>query len=151
MLGWFERHATSISALSAALTAVLALAALIGVKIQIDGSARIQREQSARDIYREYLNLSVQKPEFAAPDYCAIAGSAQFASYQAYVDYLLYTGEQALSVDPQWQATIVDALGAHAAYLCDPETGDFQDDEEIAALVKSVRDRQCANVVACPR
>ncbi|MFZ1680236.1 MAG: hypothetical protein WAT70_04390 [Rhizobiaceae bacterium] len=150
MLGWFERHATAVSALSAALTAVLALAALIGVKIQIDGAARIQREQSARDIYREYLNLSVQNPDFAAPDHCALARTPRFAAYQAYVDYLLYTGEQVMSVDPTWHATIVDAMRPHAAFLCDPENGDIHPDEEIAALVQSVRDSECAKIISCP-
>jgi hypothetical protein len=149
MLGWFERNNKSISAISAVVTVVLALAALIGIKVQINGAAHIQREQSARDIYREYLNLSVQKPKFAAPDYCTIAKSNQLAAYQAYVDYLLYTGEQVLSVDPDWNETIDSALKPHAAYLCDTEEGEPYPDSDVEALVAKLRASECAKVKPC--
>lgn len=149
MLAWFERNNKAISAISAVVTAFLALAALIGIKVQIDGAARIQQEQSARDIYREYLNLSVQKPEFAAPDYCAIAKSNQLAAYQAYVDYLLYTGEQVLSVDPDWNETIDASLKPHAAYLCDADEGESYPDTDIEALVEKLRSSECAKVKPC--
>lgn len=148
MLSWFERNNKAVSAISAVVTAFLALAAIIGVKVQIDGAARIQREQSARDIYREYLNLSVQKPEFAAPDYCALAKSNQFAAYQAYVDYLLYTGEQVMSVDADWAATIDDALTPHAAYLCDTKDAAYPD-QDVQALVEKLQANACAAVKPC--
>lgn len=149
MLGWFEKHSQAISAISAALTALLAFAAIIGVKVQIDGAARIQQEQSARDIYREFLNLSVQKPEFAAPDHCAIARSPQAAAYHAFVDYLLYTGEQAIAADPSWTATIEDALEPHAAYLCELDNTETTPDPDIAALVARIRHTRCAAVSPC--
>ena len=148
MLAWFERNNKAVSAISAVLTVILALAAIIGVKVQIDGAARIQQEQSARDIYREYLNLSVQKPEFAAPDFCAIAKSNQLAAYQAYVDYLLYTGEQVMSVDPDWAPTIDDALAPHAAYLCDAHDNAYPD-PDVHALVEKLRQSACAKVKPC--
>lgn len=149
MFDWFGRHHQAISAISAFFTAILALAALVGVKLQIDGAERIQSEQSARDIYREYLNLSVQKPEFAAPDYCAIAKSGQLAAYQAYVDYLLYTGEQVLSVNPDWSETIDAALKPHAAYLCDSGADEPDPDPAVNALVIKLRAGQCAQVTPC--
>ena len=150
MLGWFDRHSQALSALSAVITAALAIAAIIGVKVQIDGAARIQREQSARDIYREYLNLSVQKPEFAAPDHCALEKSPQFPAYRAYVDYLLFTGEQVLSVDADWAETIHAALEPHAAYLCAIDARDAYADEDVEALIRSVRATQCERITPCP-
>lgn len=149
MLGWFEKHYKPISAIAALLTAFLALAALIGVKVQIDGAARIQREQSARDIYREFLSLSVQKPEFAAPDFCSLANSSQLPAYEAYVDYLLYTGEQVLSVDPEWQETIEVALAPHAAFLCDPKNTNNHPDPDVNALVIKLNAAQCQNIAPC--
>jgi hypothetical protein len=62
---------------------------LIGIKVQIDANARQQQEQSARDIYREFLNLSISKPEFADPDYCAIKGRSNAGAYENYVEYML--------------------------------------------------------------
>lgn len=150
MLGWFERHNKSVSAISALATAFLALAGLIGIKVQIDGAAKIQREQSARDIYREYLNLSVQKPEFAAPDYCSLVKSHQLPAYEAYVDYLLYTGEQVISVDPEWRETVEEALVPHAAYLCDAENVTNHPDPDVNALVIKLRTAQCQKITICP-
>ena len=150
MLGWFDRHSQAITAISAVVTAVLALAAIIGVKVQIDGAARIQREQSARDIYREYLNLSVQKPEFAAPDHCALEKSPQFAAYRAYVDYLLFTGEQVLSVDPDWAGTIHAALEPHAALLCSIDPAEAYADADVEALISDIRVSQCERIRPCP-
>lgn len=149
MLAWLENHEKPIKALMAITTALLTIAALIGIKVQLDGAARIQREQSARDIYREYLNLSVQKPEFAAPDYCALVTSNQFAAYQAYVDYLLYTGEQVLSVDPAWGPTIDNALEAHAAYFCAAEEDGAYPDADVQALVTKLQEAKCVKVKSC--
>ena len=149
MLAWFERNNKAVTAISGVLTAILALGAIVGVKVQIDGTARIQREQSARDIYREFLSLSVQKPEFAVPDYCVLSKSSQFAAYQAYVDYLLYTGEQVLSVDSDWSATIDEALKPHALYLCDIEEGETYPDTDVEALVNKLRVAECAKAKPC--
>ncbi len=149
MLGWFERNSQAISAIAAVVTALLALAAIIGVKVQIDGAARIQQEQSARDIYREFLSLSVQKPEFAAPDYCAIKQSPQLPAYRAFFDYLLFTGEQVLSVDPEWTGTITTALEPHAPLFCDAANEETYADADVEALVQDLRSSQCARINPC--
>jgi hypothetical protein len=145
---FLNTHSRAIQALSAMLTVVLALAALIGVKMQIDAAERIQRAQSARDIYREFLNLSIGKPEFIAPDYCAMAKSPQAPAYHTYVDYLLYTAEQTLSSDPGWEETIMATLNDHRTYLCT-----FEDEEEetgdVQTLLASFRASHCADVKPC--
>lgn len=115
---WFERHGSLIQGLASIAAVLVAVAALIGVKVQIDAAARLQQEQSARDIYREYLNLSIAKPEFADPDYCAIKGSNQDSAYSNYVDYMLYTSEQLLAVSPEWEGAMAEHWAPHAPYLC---------------------------------
>jgi hypothetical protein len=60
----FDRHANGVQAIAAIMTAVIALSALIGAKFQIYASAKVQPAQSARDLYREFLQLSVSKPNF---------------------------------------------------------------------------------------
>lgn len=117
-LGWFDKHGSAIQGIGTIATACIAIAALIGVKVQIDAASRAAQEQSARDIYREFLNLSISKPEFADPDYCAIMGGPQSAAYQNYVEYLLYTSEQMLSVSPEWESALTDHLSAHKDYIC---------------------------------
>ncbi len=67
MKRWLEQHAKALQALGVIVTMLAAVAALVGIKVQIDASARQAREQSARDIYREYLNLSIARPGICRP------------------------------------------------------------------------------------
>lgn len=148
ILGWIERHVAAVQALATIATMLIAIAALVGVKAQIDAAARQQREQSARDIYREFLSLSVARPEFARPDYCAIAGSAQEPAYEAYVDYLLYTAEQAIAADAGWDATFARSLAAHRAYICAAD--DWSDyGADVRRLIDRAGGSRCAAVPAC--
>lgn len=148
---WFERHGATVQGVTAIITALVALSALIGVKVQIDAAARIQQQQSARDIYREFLSLSIAKPEFADPDYCAIKGTPQQAAYENYVDYLLYTSEQVLEVSPDWQPVMNNHLSAHSDYLCaSPDWSDSTDAVEV--MVEKMKTTICKRErVACDR
>lgn len=142
ILGWLAKHGSAIQAMGAIATVLIAIAALVGVKLQIDASARIQQEQSARDIYREFLNLSISKPEFSEPDYCAIRNSAQASGYHNYVDYLLYTSEQMLSVSPDWEPTLTEHLGAHTQYICSERNWSGYTDN-VSAMVGRFRATAC--------
>lgn len=142
MKKWLERHAKAMQSVGVIVTILAAVGALVGVKFQIDASARQQREQSARDIYREFLNLSISKPEFANPDYCAIRGTANEAAYEIYVEYLLYTSEQILQTLPDWQETMEQRLLPHRELLC--SQGDWTGDApEVQQLIGDFRLRQC--------
>lgn len=145
---WLKRHAVAIQALTGILTILFAVAALVGVKLQIDAATRLQREQSARDIYREYLNLGIARPEFARPDYCAIVGTPQESAYESYVDYMLYTAEQAIEADPGWQPVFERNARQHAAYIC--SVADWQDyGPDVRHLIDRIRHRQCQTLRPC--
>lgn len=126
---------------------LIAVLALIGVKWQIDASARLQQEQSARDIYREYLNLSIARPELANPDYCAIRDTVQHAGYENYVEYLLYTGDQLLTASALWEPTLNEHLIPHREYLCAQQ--DWSDDTpQIRGLMTRFQAGQCKGFVS---
>ena len=147
MKKWLEDRAKVLQALAAIVTICAAVAALVGVKVQIDANARQQREQSARDIYREYLNLSIAKPEFSNPDYCAITGTPNEGAYEDYVEYLLYTSEQVLAAMPDWEPTLSARLTPHKELLC----GEANWGEETAAvrtMIGKFRARQCKGFVS---
>ena len=97
---------------------------------------------SRRDIYREFLNLSISKPEFASPNYCSIRGSPNEAAYEIYVEYLLYTAEQILQALPDWHDTMEQRLLPHRELLCTQSdwTGDAP---EVQQLIGDFRLRQC--------
>jgi hypothetical protein len=144
---WLERHAKAIQALTGIVTMLVAIFALVGVKWQIDASARLQQEQSARDIYREYLSLSISRPEFADPDYCAIRSGAQEAAYESYVEYLLYTGDQLLTASTAWEPTLLDHLTPHRELLC--RDNDWSDDSpQIKGLISKFKAQKCLGFIS---
>jgi hypothetical protein len=144
MKAWLESYAMSLQAMGAIVTMIAAIAAIVGVKVQIDANARQQREQSAREIYREYLNLSIAKPEFSRPDYCAIEGTPAEAAYEDYVEYLLYTSEQVLQAMPDWEPTLSARLIPHRELLCS-DTDWNGDVAEVQDMIQRFRDRHCAD------
>ena len=149
MKKWLEANFKALQAMAAIVTMVAAVAALVGVKMQIDANARQQREQSARDIYREYLNLSISKPEFSNPDYCAIMGTANEGAYEDYVEYLLYTSEQLLAAMPDWEPTLSARLTPHKELLCG-ETDWDEVTPAVQAMIQRFKVRQCSKfVTAC--
>jgi hypothetical protein len=150
MKKWLESHAKALQALGAIVTMIAAVAALVGVKVQIDANSRQQREQSARDIYREYLNLSISRPEFSKPDYCALEGTPNEAAYEDYVEYLLYTSEQVLQAMPDWEPTLAARLTPHKELLCS-DTSWIGDVPEVRGMIQRFRAKQCKGFVsACP-
>ncbi len=142
------KHAGAIQALSAILTVLIALGALVGVKMQIDASARLQHEQSARDIYREYLNLSINRPEFSSPNYCTLIGTPQEAAYETYVEYLLYTAEQAITADPDWEPVFLESLKNHTEYVCNVKDWSGYSDD-VRQLVSKFQAGHCGKRGVC--
>jgi hypothetical protein len=147
-MNWLHRHSNAIQALAALLTCVLALVALIGVKFQVDAASKIQREQSAKEIYRELLNLSIANPEYASPDYCALKQSPKFTAYESYVDYLLYTSEQVIDMDPAWIDSMEKHLAEHVDYLCS-QTDDDDNAPDVAEMLRGFKSKFCKGASAC--
>ena len=113
-MNWLNRNASAIEALGTITTALVALAVLIAIPWQIRASAALQAEQSARDIYREFVALSVNKPGFADPDYCAIkTDPLRLTAYSYYMEYLLYTAEQVTAVSDTWIPVMQSHLSQH--------------------------------------
>ena len=148
IIGWLDKHVGAIQAITAMLTVSLAVLALVGVKLQIDATARLQREQSARDIYREFLNLSISKPEYTEPNYCAIVGTAGEGAYENYVEYMLYTAEQSIAADPEWQSVFEPTMIAHRDYLC--TINDWSSySGEVEDLGRAFKAKQCGTPIVC--
>lgn len=145
MRRWAKRageNAPAIQALAAVLTVLLAIGALAGVKLQIDASARLQREQSARDIYREFLNLSIGRPDLSEPDYCALIDSPKASAYADYVDYFLYTSEQMLASDEDWMPSLVDRLELHRDYVCTIENTSIYSND-VDQMITDFKNKRC--------
>ncbi len=111
MWNWFSKNAQPFAALFSAL-------ALVGVLYQVAAGERAQREQSARDIYREFIALTINRPELVSFEWIPEAPEKDRIAYEAYVEYMLYTSEQVISVDAEWQQTMRGWFENHTVYLC---------------------------------
>ena len=130
MRDWLERNAQPLQAIGALATAMAAVTAVIVVPYQVSQADQIQRDQTAREIYREYLNITIQNPGLAEADYCLLSDDADTTrnqnvsatAYSAYVDYLIYTTEQMVDTSAEWRAPMAGYLGQHMGYLCASES-----------------------------
>jgi hypothetical protein len=147
-MSWLARNSPQIEA-AAALTALVAVAALIGVKWQLDKADRLSRLQSARDSYRGHLALAVSVPEMAQPaDGCALLAGPRSAAYQAFVDHLLYSAEQSLSTESGRDDVFLDQLAWHQDYLW-AHNAPLGDTPEVASLISRFRIDACTAAPPC--
>ena len=148
-MSWLSRHAHAIEALAASITAIVALLALVGVKLQIDAAAELQAQQSARDIYRGFLELSIAQPQFSQPQPCTGITGPEDPGYTAYLDYLLYTSEQVIALDNGWGPVMEHWLVRHSSQLCTIDDAVGWVTPEVADLISGLKARHCATAPAC--
>jgi hypothetical protein len=147
-MNWLNRNSAALQALAALMTVAVAVVALVGVKLQVDASYRVQREQSAKEIYREFLNLSITNPDLAEPNYCALSKTPKLPAYESFVTYLLYTAEQVIDMDESWAATMQQHLEVHRDYLCLAHPGE-ENPEALQKLLTTFKSQNCKQVSAC--
>lgn len=94
------------------------LAVLIIIPIQIAASDRTAKDQTAREIYREFLSTTIQHPELVETEYCKITDPKARIAYESYVEYLLYTTEQMVETSPEWSEPMGTYLDDHLSYMC---------------------------------
>lgn len=139
MLDWLNRNGQGLAALGSALAV---LAAVMGVLWQVRATEEAQRAQSARDIYREFIALTINKPELAATEWSQALPAERRTAYAAYVEYMLYTAEQVIAADPEWTGPMRGWLEDHTAYLCSlPDFAGYT--AAVEALALEVRAGAC--------
>ena len=145
---WFDKKAHVIEAVAALVTAFVAVAALIGVKVQLDATEDIQLSTTARDTYRSHLVLAIEHPEFAQPAACEVLESDNAVGYRSFVNHLLYSAELMLQVDDGWDPVFLSELAPHADYICSP-SGPIGDTKQVADLLTQFRGLVCKDVTPC--
>ena len=149
MLVWLKRNADAVEAGSAALTAVVAVLALVGVVWQVRAASDIQAQQSARDAYRNHLALAVTVPDLAEPaDVCAVMTGKQAPAYDAFVSHLLYAAEQMLDQSPEWETQFRRDLEPHLAYLC-ANSAEILTDGALFDLLARITAEDCPDAPKC--
>ena len=112
---------SKVASAATVIAAATAVAALFIALHQIDVARQIQREASARDAFKEYLKLAMDKPEFADASLGKISKSANSRSgYTWFVSYFLFSAEQiyqSFPNDSEWSAALSHQVCYHKTYL----------------------------------
>jgi hypothetical protein len=107
-----------ITAAGTLVTAVVAVAAFILAKKQLESGRALRDETDAQDSFRDYLRVAVEHPTLASGK----PAPEDEAKYRWFVTYMLAALEKiqdALPGDAEWEKTIVEAISHHAPYLQD--------------------------------
>lgn len=134
--------ATVIEGLGTALAAVLGLVGIAMIYVQIRGQRAIQREATAMSLFRDYLQLALQRPELVNPDH-ARPGHAEWSiQYELFVANMLYSFDEVLqnTRSHDWREVVRGEVARHTDYL---RSAEFRSKRryyapEIIALIDTV-------------
>ena len=129
----FNLSAEDLTAYGTLALAALAFVAGTIAALQIIVGKYELRLGLAKSIYKDYLALAVENPEFSMPSYPIakppfkefVADSLNYRKYEFYVSNLIFAAEEILELtqsSQEWRATLQSQLQYHALYF---QTEDF--------------------------
>jgi hypothetical protein len=103
-------------------TAIAALFAVIGLSLtymQIRANRAISNEATAKNLYRQYLEDAVDRPDLVNPDLDELTRNGNLVQYELFVAHMLFSLEEILlhAADPDWRAVVKAQLKRHTEYL----------------------------------
>jgi hypothetical protein len=145
---WLGDHTNALQGLGAVVTAAAALAALVIIPLQISAAEQIQLRQTARDMYRGFVQLTLERPALANADYCALKTPEEVTAYESYIEFLLYTAEHNLRVaEGDWRGPLLATMRDHLPFFCAFEEWDFHS-PEVVSLIAEIQ-TLCPATPAC--
>jgi hypothetical protein len=136
-----------VAAFSAAITAGVAVVAAYIALQQLISGRQETRLGVAKTIYKDYLALAIANPDLSSAGYPTNDppsskfkknDASKYEKYEYYVAYLLYAAEEIICLtkgQENWEATLVDQLRFHGAYLGSDDFPDIHYSPELVALV----------------
>jgi hypothetical protein len=91
------------------------IVAAVGVGVawkQLDRNRTNQRETTAKGIWRDYLRLAIEHPDFAFGRY----NEAEQSKYEWFIAYLLWGAEEILEFDASWERNVEVTVGYHRQF-----------------------------------
>ncbi|MDZ7906265.1 MAG: hypothetical protein U5N55_11210 [Cypionkella sp.] len=126
---WLDDHSHALQGLGAGVTAAAALVALVIIPWQIRAAEQIQLRQAARDMYRGFVQLTLERPAIANADYCALKTADDVTAYESYMEFFLYTAEHNMLVAPDdWRAPLMATMTRHKSFFCAFTEWDWHED-----------------------
>ncbi len=148
-MAWLRHNGEALQGIGSILTAFLAILALVGVKIQVDAQQDVASAQAGREIYREFLTLSVANPTLADPGNCPDLSDEDVVKYAFYLEHTLYTAEEVIAADEGWALSFDHILENHGAALCESKDwGGYS--PAVQSLIARVSLDICPKRAPCP-
>ena len=102
------------------LTPLIALFAVLVAWRQLALNRTNQRETTAKAIFREYLKLAFEHPDFAAGNYERIVKNGKLLQYTWFVGYFLWAAEEILEYarnEAEWRENLQMQANLHRVYF----------------------------------
>ncbi len=147
-MSWIKRNAETVTAIGTAITALVAVLALAGVKLQIDATQQLHDTQAGKEIYREFLSLSIKNPELARPGDCPNFTPDRAISYDFFVEHLLFTAEEAVLFDENLALSFENLLSNHGYAICG-EAAWTGYTEDVNQMISRTQKRICPEYPTC--
>jgi hypothetical protein len=116
-----------VSAVANVVTASAALVAIVIAVRQLHSSREVQKEATAKELYKDYLLLAFQNPNYSSPSYPIASPTypslktdkETFEQYEFYVSNMLFAIEEIhrLTDGDDWTEVLTDQIKYHALYL----------------------------------
>lgn len=132
-------------------TTLAALFALIGVGmvyVQIRANRAIQREATAKDLFRQYLQEGLEHPELVNPDPEMLLQGKRSVQYEFFVANMLYSFDEVLqnTRSKDWREVVRGEMARHVEYL---RSSEFQVRRQYYAPdIVTIIDAVCADAAA---
>jgi hypothetical protein len=105
-------------------SAIVALAALVGIYVQVHLARVNALRASARQVYLSYSQATLQHPQLARPNYAQLKSKpdpTDLVRYQIYVANMLTAYDEIFQIidDKEWAASFAYDIEDHLPYLCE--------------------------------
>jgi len=143
--GWWQRYGN----LSQMASAVASIVALTFVAYQVSLIEVTSRKASARTIYQNYSNASLQHPDLIKPDFATIKRDpVKYEQYKWYVGQMLFAYDEMIDTgDKSWIDSFHYELAHHTALLCELRANDpafyGQFQQDALAIINGDLDKTC--------
>jgi hypothetical protein len=130
---WIFENAEKLGGLATVGAMIAALCALVFALIQILEARSSQREATAKDIYRDYLKLAFDNPEFANPAEGGWKDKGEWIKdekYRWFVTFMLNSCDEISRSKPRdktWRKVIQTEFDLHKDYL---KSREFNEDDK---------------------
>jgi hypothetical protein len=116
-----REEAEFLAAMATMFAGIISLGAFLVVFYQMKATEHLENRSFARELYKELVAIQIEHPDVVSVDWSKKDSytSEQQIAYEAYIEFILYTADHLLELDPKWKMVMKAWLEQEVVYLCD--------------------------------